>query len=39
MNAGMPVYHSVAKILERGSDRLHHTNEYESATVNRKKIQ
>ena len=37
VNAGMPVYHSVAKVSVRGTDRLGHTDEHENTVVHRKK--
>ena len=39
VNAGVPVYHSVAKISACGTDRLHHTDGHENTTVHRKKTQ
>ena len=39
VNAGMPAYHSVAKISVRGTDRLHHTDEHKNTVVQRKKAQ
>ena len=35
IDEGMPIYHDMAEVSVRGTDRLHHTNEHENAIVNR----
>ena len=35
----MPIYHSIAEVKVRGTDRLHYTDEHENAIVDRKKTQ
>ena len=39
VNAGMPIYHSVAEVTVPATDHLHHIDENENAVVHRKKAQ
>ena len=39
INAGMPVYHSVAKVSLCSTDHLHYTDEHKNTVVHRKKAQ
>ena len=39
VEAGMSVYHAMREVSVRGTDCLHHTNEYEDAIVHWKKTQ